>query len=386
LPGGRLGASAYRLVDWLESAGQSWWQMLPLGPPDDVGSPYNSPSAFAASPGLLADPEAPVSAAELEDFVDRHPYWIADWAAFAGDGAVADQVRFEREWTLLRRYASDRGVRLIGDLPIYVADGGADHVSHPELFRRGSVAGVPPDFFAAEGQLWGNPVYDWAALRATGYRWWIERFRRALELVDVMRIDHFRGFVAYWAVPAGARTAGAGGWRRGPGAALFRAAEGALGGLPFIAEDLGVITSAVERLRDVLGLPGMHVLQFGFDGNPANPHAVEHHREHAVVYTATHDNDTTVGWFRSLPEEMRETAGLDPAEPHRDMIRLALSSRARLAILPLQDVLGLGSEARMNRPGEVEGNWAWRYDEALLTEGLAARLRRETEAAGRVPR
>lgn len=384
LPRGRLDEAAYRFVDWLASAGQSWWQVLPLGPPDDTGSPYMSPSAFAASPALLAEPDAAVTAAELEDCVARHRYWIAAWAAYAGPGAIADQVRFEREWTALRSYATARGVRLVGDLPIYVAVGSADHVAHPELFQRGLVAGVPPDFFAEEGQLWGNPLYDWAALRATGYRWWVERFRRTLELVDVTRVDHFRGFVAYWAVPEGASTARSGRWRRGPGAALFRAVEAALGELPVIAEDLGVITPPVERLRDELGLPGMHVIQFAFDANPENPHKVENHREHAVVYTATHDNDTTVGWFRSLPEHASRRTGLDPDAPHWDAIRLALSSRARLAIVPLQDVLGLGSEARMNRPGQLGGNWAWRYDEGMLTDELADRLRAATATTGRV--
>jgi 4-alpha-glucanotransferase len=383
LPQGRLGAGAYRFVDWLAAAGQSWWQVLPLGPPDEIGSPYMSPSAFAASPALLAEPDAEVTAAELEDFVARHPYWSSGWAAYAGPGALAQQVRFEREWEALRRYAGERGIRLIGDLPIYVAQGGADHVAQPELFQRGVVAGVPPDFYAEDGQLWGNPLYDWAALRATGYRWWIERFRRAFELVDVTRVDHFRGFVAYWEVPAGASTARAGRWRRGPGAGLFRTVEAELGELPVIAEDLGVITPPVERLRDELGFPGMHVIQFGFDANPDNPHKVENHREHAVVYSATHDNDTTVGWFRSLPPDTQRWTGLDPAEPHWSAIRLALSSRARLAIAPLQDVLGLGSEARMNRPGQTDGNWAWGYEDSMLTGELAARLRAETEAANR---
>jgi 4-alpha-glucanotransferase len=384
LPDGRLDESAYRFVDWLAAAGQSWWQVLPLAPPDDDGSPYNASSAFAGWTGLLAEPDAPVATDEVERFVAEHASWVGDWAAFAGEDAIAGQVRFQREWLALRRYAAGRGVRLIGDLPIYVAPGGADHVSRPELFQEGVVAGVPPDAFSATGQLWGNPLYDWRTLRRTGFRWWIERFRRAFELVDVARIDHFRGFVAYWAVPAGAPTAAFGRWRRGPGIALFHAVEAELGALPLIAEDLGVITPAVLRLRDALDLPGMHVLQFAFDGDPANPHRVENHREQAVVYTGTHDNDTTLGWWRSLAEEERARTGLDPDEPSWDLLRLAWSSPARLALVPLQDALELGSQARMNLPGTTRGNWDWRLDASALTDELAGRLRRETEAAGRL--
>src|SRR5215203_4392487 len=207
LPDGGLGPSAYRFDDWLAAAGQSWWQTLPLGPPDRRGSPYKASSAFAAWRGLLADPAAPVSADEADAFRARHASWIGDWEAFAGRRAVADQVRFEREWSALRRHAADRGVRLIGDVPIYVAPAGADHRAHPELFQDGAVAGAPPDLFTDKGQLWGNPLYDWPALRRRRYRWWTERMRRTFELFDMARIDHFRGFVAYWAVPEGARDA-----------------------------------------------------------------------------------------------------------------------------------------------------------------------------------
>jgi 4-alpha-glucanotransferase len=385
LPGGRLGREAERFVDWLAAAGQSWWQLLPLGPPDDAGSPYRASSAFAGWRGLLAEPDAPVAAAELESFVARRPFWIGHWAAFAGDGAVADQVRFEREWSRLRSYAEGEGVRLIGDLPIYVAPGGADHVSHPELFQRGVVAGVPPDAYSKTGQLWGNPLYDWAAVRNTGYRWWIERFRRTFELVDLTRVDHFRGFVAYWSVRDGLKTAKRGVWRRGPGREVFDAARAELGELPLIAEDLGLITPPVERLRDELRLPGMHVLQWAFERGRGNPHHPSNHRENGAVYTGTHDNDTAVGWFRSLPRRVRAATGLDPEEPHWSLIRLAMASRARLAIVPAQDVLGLGSEARMNSPGRGEGNWRWRLGPGELTDELAAQLRRETEAGGRLP-
>jgi 4-alpha-glucanotransferase len=374
LPGGRLGDDAYRFVDWLEAAGQSWWQVLPLGPPDEYGSPYRAASAFAASPALLADPDAPVSTAELEDFVARHPFWIGEWARYAGAGSIADQVRFEREWNALRDYAHARDVRLVGDVPIYVADGGADVEAWPELFAHGEVAGAPPDALGPNGQLWGNPLYDWRTHRETSYRWWIERFRRVLELVDISRIDHFRGFVSYWAVPEGARTARTGSWRRGPGRELFDAVGGAIGDLPLIAEDLGVITPAVYALRDALRLPGMAVLIWAFGNDRHNPHAPRNHRTRQVVYTTTHDTDTAVGWYESLPKRDRAATGLDPGEPHWGMIELALRSRANLAIIPAQDVLGLGSHARMNRPGETEGNWSWRLERDQLDDALAERL------------
>jgi 4-alpha-glucanotransferase len=371
LPGGRLGDEAYRFVDWLAAAGQSWWQVLPLGPPDEFGSPYRARSVFAGSTALLAEPRAPVSEDEVEEFVARNGFWAGGWSQFAGRGALAGQVRFEREWRALRAYARERGVRLIGDVPIYVSDVGADVESWPELFAHGEVAGAPPDALSATGQLWGNPLYAWPAHRETRYHWWRERFRRAFDLVDLARVDHFRGFVSYWAVPAAHKSALRGRWRRGPGIDLFRA----VGDLPLIAEDLGVITPAVYRLRDALRLPGMAVLIWAFGGSARNPHAPRNHRRRQVVYTTTHDTDTAAGWFASLSRRERAATGLDPREPHWGMIELAMRSRASLAIVPLQDVLGLGSEARMNRPGEVTGNWSWRLRRGQLTPELAARLR-----------
>jgi len=374
LPNGVLDDHAYRFVDWLAAAGQRWWQVLPLGPPDESGSPYTSASAFAGSPALLAEPEAPVSTAEVDAFRRENEFWLDDWCAFGGD--AADQIRFEREWRALRAYAAERGIRIFGDMPIYVAAGSADHVAHAELFQSDAVAGVPPDAFTATGQLWGNPLYDWPALRARRYRWWVERFRRTLTLVDLTRVDHFRGFVAYWAVPAGSETAANGRWRRGPGAAPFAAASRALGPLPVVAEDLGVITEPVRRLRDRLGFPGMVVLQFAVGARRNSPHRLENHPEHAVVYTGTHDNDTTLGWWRSLDAARRADAGLDPDDPAWSLLARAWSSRAALAIAPLQDVLRLGSDARMNLPGTDRGNWAWRYAPGDLTDELAADLRR----------
>ncbi len=384
LPNGVLDNHAFEFVDWLAAAGQSWWQVLPLGPPEGLtGSPYMSPSAFAGSPGILAEPHARVTRSETDAFRARHAYWLDDWVAYGGN--VEDQVRFEREWQALRGYAADRGVRLFGDMPIYVAQDGADHRAHPVLFQTGAVAGVPPDLFAATGQLWGNPLYDWAAMRADGYRWWIERFRRTFELVDLTRVDHFRGFVSYWAVPAGEPTAEHGRWRRGPGAAVFRAVERELGELAVVAEDLGVITEPVVRLRRELGFPGMAVLHFALGRDPSNPHLPENHREQSVVYTGTHDNDTTRGWWDSLSVADRQVTGLDPADPAWSLIEVAWRSRAALAVAPLQDVLGLGNEARMNLPGTEEGNWQWRYSPAELTGGLAHRLAELTGSANRRP-
>jgi 4-alpha-glucanotransferase len=390
LPGGRLGPEAYRFVDWLAEAGGRWWQVLPLGPPDRWGSPYAGASAFAGSPALLARPRAGVRAAEVADFRERHRYWADDWARFAGRDALAHQVRFEREWGGVRAHAAARGVALIGDIPIFVADRSADVRAHPELFRRDVVAGVPPDLFTADGQLWGNPVYDWRAMAADGFRWWTERLRRTFELVDVARLDHFRALVAYWGVPAGARTARTGSWRRGPGDAVVVAARRELGSVRLVAEDLGVITPAVERLRRRLGLPGIRVLQFGFDGGARNPHAPGNVSEDVVCYPGTHDNDTAAGWWAAASAGQRRraaralaAAGIEEQDPAWALLRLALSTRARIAVVPAQDLLSLGSEARMNRPGTRRGNWAWRLPPHALDRRLAERLREASAGSGR---
>ena len=400
LPQGRLGPAAYRFVDWLAAAGQSWWQVLPLGPPDRFRSPYKSSSAFAAWRGLLADPRARVTADEIAEFRERQAYWIGDWERFAGRGAVADQVRFDREWGALRAYGAERGVRILGDVAIYVSPGSADHRFHPEMFQSGLVAGAPPDDYARTGQLWGNPLYDWPALHRRRYRWWVERIRRTLDLFDLARIDHFRGFVAYWAVPEGARTAIHGSWKRGPGIALFRALEREFAPdsarpLPLVAEDLGVITPPVERLRDELGLPGMLVLEFGMDPDvPSSPHRPENHVANRVVYTSTHDQDTVRGWLETLPPgqrafvdaELARRGFTDRRRPWWGMIRLAFSSPARTAMVQAQDVLGLGSEARMNKPGNARGSWRWQMRPGALTPALARRLREATAEAGRLAR
>lgn len=391
LPGGRLGPEARRFVDWLADAGQSWWQMLPLGPPDRYGSPYKASSAFAAWNGFLERPDAAVAPEEVEAFAERHAYWIDSLPR----RMWADQVRFEREWGALRRYAQERGVGLIGDVPIYVAPGGYDQKAWPELFVDGVVAGVPPDAFTAAGQRWGNPIYDWPALQRRGYRWWVARLGRVFELYDMARIDHFRGFVAYWAVPAGDRDARGGTWRRGPGRAVFEAARRELGwnGFgAFIAEDLGVITPPVTRLRRDLGYPGMVVLQFAFDpDDPRGPHRLENHRADVVAYTGTHDTDTLRGWWDTLERARRleaeravSDAGIVDDAMDWALIRLWMSSVAPLVMLQVQDVLGLGSEARMNLPGTAGGAWKFRLEAGALTAAHAARLRAATEEAGRL--
>jgi 4-alpha-glucanotransferase len=371
LPGGRLGAEAYGFVDWLAAAGARWWQVLPLNPPDAHGSPYASASAFAGWGGLLADQAARVSPRDAAAFHEREGDWAGEWAAFAGAGAVEEQVRFDREWGALRAYAAERGIRIIGDVPIYVAAGGCDHLAHPELFLPLDrvVAGAPPDPLSDEGQRWGNPLYDWEAMARSGYRWWIARMRRVLALVDLFRIDHFRGFAAFWTVPTAAGSPRDGWWTPGPGAALFHAAERELGALPVIAEDLGVITPDVQALRDTLGFPGMVVMRWAFEGPADNPHRLENHRRDQVVYTSTHDTDTLAG-FTGEPDTW-------------PLLERALSSVCELAIVPVQDVLGLGSEARMNRPGEVGGNWRWRLEPGELEAGHAARLRAAAERSGR---
>jgi 4-alpha-glucanotransferase len=392
LPGGRLGREAYRFVDWLAAAGQTWWQVLPLGPPDRYRSPYKARSAFAAWPGFLEDPRAPVAASEISSFRLRESFWASDWEAFAGRGSLADQVRFDREWSALRAYAADAGVRLFGDVAIYVAPGSADHRAHPSLFRSGLVAGAPPDAYSASGQLWGNPLYDWPALRRRRYRWWVERLRRTSSLFDLARIDHFRGFVSYWAVPSGARTAASGRWQRGPGRAVFDAASAELGKVSLVAEDLGVITPAVARLRDTLGYPGMVVLQFGFDADDLeSPHRFENHAVNRIVYTGTHDHDTAHGWYSSLDATTRERVdgllrdlGVAERQPWWGLIRLALASRSQVAMMQAQDILGLGSEARMNAPGRASGAWRWQMERGALKPAMARRLREATEAAGRL--
>jgi 4-alpha-glucanotransferase len=316
-------------------------------------------------------------------------------------GRQIDQVRFAqfllfRQAKQLKDYAHAKGVRLIGDLPFFVSPDSSDVWANPELFllddnhRPRFVAGVPPDYFSAQGQLWGNPVYNWDALRQSGFRWCIDRLRALLVHVDVIRLDHFRGFAAAWHVPAGAPTAQTGQWEPGPGADFFSAVQRELGSLPFIAEDLGVITPDVSALRDSFHIPGTRVLQFGFDGHPDNPYLPQNFVHNTVAYTGTHDNDTTRGWYEALPDWQRHNfwnnLGRPGGEAHEaawDLIRLAWSSPAALAIAPLQDVLNLGSDARMNVPGRADGNWRWRCTVDMLSAPAFQSLRELTETSHR---
>jgi len=363
--------------------------VLPLGPPDRYHSPYRSSSAFACSPRLLARPHAIVPLADEDALRERESYWIGDWERCAGRGAVRDQARFASEWTALRSYAADAGVAIVGDVPLYVAPGSVDQLSHPRFFSPDLRAGAPPDRFNASGQLWGNPVYEWPALQRNGYRWWIERLRRAATLYDLVRLDHFRGFVAYWTVPVAARTARGGRWRRGPGAAPLLAAQRALGRLPLIAEDLGAITPPVERLRKRLGVPGMAVLQFVYGKLGEDP--LDDAARGRVLYTGTHDQTTLLGWWDGLDAAAREplgaamrTRGIRPVAGPWPLLRLAQSSTADLVIAQMQDVLGLGASARMNTPGRAGGNWGWRLSEGRATSALARRLRAITAESGRL--
>ena len=425
-PGG-LVASARELLAWMGEAGLSIWQMLPLGPAGPGGSPYSAASAFAIAPGWFdgADPGDP---RERERFLDENRDWLDDWCLYAAlreataggwlawdeplrsrdRGALAGashdlgpaiarhreaQAAAHAGWSAVREDASRRGIRLLGDVPIYTALDSADVWAHQDLFhldaqgRPTRVAGVPPDYFSATGQLWGNPLYRWDRLAETGYAWWVRRLARQLALHDALRLDHFRGFAGYWTVKGDAKTAEEGSWEPGPGAALFDAVLHALGALPFLAEDLGVITDDVVALRKSLGLPGMRVLQFGLL-DPGSVHALHRLERDVAVYTGTHDNDTTRGWFDALDPEGRarvlDLAGGAPSEIAWSVTRLAMTSVADLAIVPMQDVLGKDGRARMNVPGRPAGNWGWRMTPDELDPKTARALRRIVEAAGRI--
>jgi len=366
---------------------------------------------------------------DYDRFCAGEAWWLDDYALFIaikranemrgwqvwdepirirGESAIADaevdlaneiafvryvQFQFQRQWLELRAYANDRGIRIIGDIPIFVAEDSSDVWANQPQFkvdvegRALAVAGVPPDPFSATGQIWGNPLYDWRAMREDDFRWWRQRIGRTLQLVDIVRIDHFRAFAAAWVVPAGSDTAATGHWERTPGGEVFAAIRRQFGNVPVIIEDLGVITTDVISLREILGFPGMNVLQFAFENDPSNVYLPHNYKRNSVVYTATHDNQTTIGWFASRPEEERRAIqqylGHDGADIAWDLIRLALSSVADTAILTMQDVLRLGDEARMNVPGQALGNWSWRCEEHQLTLELAHGLRELTWLYGR---
>ena len=471
-------AGAPWFIDGLSEMGQTWWQMLPIGPTGYGNSPYQSPSTFAGNPlligfepllddGLLTRTELdsiPISSGEHVDFdatipvrsrvldlistafserassaiaeeydafVARHgPIWLEDFALFTAlkrahqlrpwwewdqalgarePGALKrarrelaasierveiEQFLFDRQIHGVRRRAEENDVRLIGDIPIFVAHDSADVWANRELYHLDAdgmptvVAGVPPDYFSVTGQRWGNPLYDWERHIETGFAWWESRLRRMFELFDLVRVDHFRGFAASWHIPVDEPTAVNGEWRDAPGQLLFDTLRSRFGSLDVIAEDLGLITPDVEELRDRYGFPGMKVLQFGFGTESA--HALSEFRPNVVAYTGTHDNDTARGWFYSRPEEnpAELTAAVEQlgstAETFAwDLIAAVLNSVANTAVIPVQDLLGLGTEARMNEPGTTAGNWTWRLRPGQLDSDIVDRMARLTLETGR---
>ncbi len=330
------------------------------------------------------------------ELVRREPEALAKAREALAEGLAAhtfSQFIFFRQWTALRDAANTQGIRIIGDVPIFVAHDSADVWARQDIFHLDGggqpviVAGVPPDAFSSTGQRWGNPLYRWDVLQGQGFDWWVERFRSLLATVDIVRVDHFRGFQASWHIPAAEETAVKGRWVETPGRELFAAVRAALGGFPIIAEDLGLITPKVEALRRELGFPGMRVLQFAFGGGPENLYLPHNHTADSVTYSGTHDNDTTAGWYLSQAEKTRDHVrryfGISGDDIAWDFIRAALGSVAEMAIVPVQDVLALGGEARMNFPGRPHGNWAWRLVPGALTPAHAARLRDLSELYGR---
>jgi 4-alpha-glucanotransferase len=430
LPSGTLG-DAPRWLDFLQAAGVGVWQMLPLGRPLAGRSPYQCASAFAVDPALFPDLiSVAVDTLQLRAWRAAQQHWIEDYALFmaikaeqhgaawtdwpaelrrhdpealhrfaaehaaAIEALVVEQYQAYSYWQSLHAGAVARGIRLFGDMPIFVAHDSADVWAHPEYFlldddgHPSVVAGVPPDYFSATGQRWGNPHYNWEAMNDGGFDWWRARLRNHFEWFDLVRIDHFRGLVAVWVIPASDDTAVNGHWQPVPGAALLQALLDEMGSIPLVAEDLGVITPEVTALRRQFELPGMAVLQFAFDAHADNPHKPENVEADTVYYTGTHDNDTTVGWFATLPAEveqqvMQQLGVDDPARVAETMQDIVLYSRAALAVLPLQDVLEFGSEARMNTPGTAYGNWSWRFQWDDLPADLAPRLRQKLYKAHR---
>ena len=477
---GCFSKSAYEFVDWLKEAGQSCWQILPLGPTSYGDSPYQSFSTFAGNPyfisleelieeGVLTKEECDAvnfgkkerevdyeklyfgrypllrkayershihENPEYQKFVAENSWWLSDYALFM---AVKDrfggvewtkwaedirlrwnnamdyyrrelyfdiefqqymQFQFYRQWHKLKAYANERGIQLIGDIPIYVAMDSADAWAHPELFQLDAenvpvaVAGCPPDGFSADGQLWGNPLYRWDYHRETGYQWWISRLAHCFQLYDIVRIDHFRGFDEYYSIPYGETSAVNGHWEQGPGIDLFRKVEQALGWKQVIAEDLGYVTDSVRRLVQESGFPGMKVLEFAFDSRDsgcANDYLPHNYPENSVAYTGTHDNETLAGWWKSItPEEQKMARNYlcDQYTPQSKLgkcfISLILRSRAALCVIPMQDYMGLDNRSRINKPSTVGTNWKWRLTEADLTGELKAEIYGMTLRYGRM--
>lgn len=464
LPGpwscGNLGEEAFRFVEFLAAAGQSLWQMLPLGVPHDDGSPYQCLSVFAGNPALISpeslcewgwldvddynrvrqqdqcdslllltqahagfkDRDNDDDHRALEDFIEQQGFWLHDYALYQAlrdhyqhlswtqwpaslrdrqpQALVAareeyslqiaavyfEQFVFFRQWQALKEYANRHGVLMFGDMPIFISHDSADVWCAREYFdldpegQPCTVTGVPPDYFSDTGQRWGNPHYRWETMVADDFSWWKRRLAMQLTLFDVLRIDHFRGFESSWVIPADHDTAMNGRWVGVPGELLFDCLQQHFGVLPVVAEDLGIITPAVEALRDRYQFPGMKILQFAFGGDSNNPYLPHHHQPNSVVYTGTHDNDTTLGWWQNLDDStrrhVREYLNIDTENDIAwSMMKVAMESVANTAIFPLQDVLSLDSAHRMNTPGTSQGNWRWRFDWKQLPLELAGRLR-----------
>lgn len=473
---GCFSKEAYKFVDKLKKAGQSYWQILPLGPTGYGDSPYQSFSTFAGNPyyidlktlikeGLLTKKECKAydfgekddeidyekiyrsrfkvlkkaydrfeKSEDYNDFVNENSYWLEDYALYMAikdrnngvswkeweaplrdreESALAQareelaeeidfyrfqQYEFDKQWKKLHAYANAQGVKIIGDIPIYVAFDSADTWASPELFQFDEnnnptgVAGCPPDAFSATGQLWGNPLYNWEYHKETGYAWWIQRIAYCLKLYDVVRIDHFRGFDEYYAIPYGDETAVNGKWMPGPGMDLFRAIEAKLGRPEIIAEDLGFLTPSVLKLLKDSGFPGMKVLQFAFDARESSNYLPHTYPTNCVVYTGTHDNDTTRGWYHQVGKDARDFAKeymckprLDEDTLAGDFIAMAMSSVADLCVIPMQDYLNLGSSARINIPSTLGGNWVWRMTKKQFSDSVVDEIARVTKLYGRMP-
>lgn len=473
---GCFSKSAYEFVDWLKDAGQTYWQILPLGPTSYGDSPYQSFSTFAGNPYFIdldtlaekgwltkeaceasdyGDNESYIdygriynsrfvllkqaflnsdilSDEKFTEFCKANQHWLPDYALYMAlknqnDGKSwiewEEEIRlrkpeaveyykkeleeecnfyeflqyeFHEQWTKVKEYAHEKGIQIVGDVPIYVAFDSADTWANPELFQLDEknlplgVAGCPPDAFSATGQLWGNPLYNWAYHKKTGYDWWLKRIAYCFDLYDIVRIDHFRGFDEYYSIPYGDETAVNGHWEKGPGMDLFNTVKEKLGELDIIAEDLGFLTESVFQLLKDSGYPGMKVLQFAFDPSEDSDYLTYKYQRNCVVYTGTHDNDTTAGWFEKLSDGDREIAlrymnsfYTPKEEQHWDLIALAMRSTADTCIIPVQDFLGLGSEARINMPSTLGDNWKWRMTKGAFSEELKEKIRRMTKLYGR---